>query len=321
MTTQYIRKSSLIIGSDTGDSLDLSTLRFRFSVRRGDNQTPNSADIRVYNVSDNTAARVQNEFTQVVLQCGYEGNFGVIFYGTVKQIRKGRESQTVTYLDITAADGDSAYNYSTSSYALAAANTSPKGVIANILKDLAQYSISQAELPTVAGTPLPRGKVIHGMTRDELRKVAANTQTAWSIQNGALTFIPLTSYLPGDVPVITSATGMIGIPEQTQNGIRVRILLNPNIKIGQAVKLDNNSINRLRYSLALGAQSQNLNTALLAKTNADGLYYVMRADHAGDTRGNDWYSDLTCLAIDATVSSSSAITFPAPQEVAIKIDG
>ena len=27
----------------------------------------------------------------------------------------------------------------------------------------------------------------------------------------------------------------------------------------------------------------------------------MIADHAGDTRGNEFYTELTCLAIDATI--------------------
>jgi hypothetical protein len=36
----------------------------------------------------------------------------------------------------------------------------------------------------------------------------------------------------------------------------------------------------------------------------------MVADHIGDTRGQEWYSDLTCLAIDATVTPIFAPTFP-----------
>ena len=42
------------------------------------------------------------------------------------------------------------------------------------------------------------------------------------------------------------------------------------------------------------------------KTNADGLYYVMRANHVGDTRGQDWYTDLLCLSVDATVTKEAA---------------
>jgi hypothetical protein len=40
------------------------------------------------------------------------------------------------------------------------------------------------------------------------------------------------------------------------------------------------------------------------KLNADGLYYVMIADHQGDTRGLAWYSELLCLAIDASIPAN-----------------
>jgi hypothetical protein len=304
---QYLRKASLLIGGEDGKALDLSELRLRFSIRRGDLQTPNTADIRVYNVSDQTADRIRQllpspEFTRVLVQGGYEGNFGVLFDGEIKQVCRGRESSTDTYIDITAADGDSAYNFAISAVSLAAGST-PKDQVSAILKDMATHGVTQGYTPDLPGNPLPRGKVIYGMSRDEMRKVAENTRTAWSIQNGKLTMIPESAYIEGDIPVITSATGMIGLPEQTQNGINVRVLLNPNIKIGQAIKLDNKSVQGYRFGLGAGEQQlHNDNAEKQAKLNADGLYYVMIADHQGDTRGQAWYSDLLCLAIDATIT-------------------
>ncbi|MGH8431847.1 MAG: phage protein, partial [Solimonas sp.] len=122
-TPQFGRKASLIVGLDSGDAIDLSELRVVFSIRRGDLQTPNSGRFRVFNLAPDTARRVQKEFTRVVFQGGYEGNFGILFDGTIKQVRRGRASQTDTYLDITAADGDSAYNFAVVNTTLAAGST------------------------------------------------------------------------------------------------------------------------------------------------------------------------------------------------------
>ncbi len=299
-TPQYLRKVSLIVGNDEGPARDLSELRFKFSVRRGDIQTPNSADIRIYNLSEQTTQAIQKEFTRIVLQAGYEGNFGVIFDGQIKQVRRGRETQTDTYLDITAADGDSAYNFAFSSTSLAAGST-PIDHFNAVAKDMEKHGVSEGYVPDLPGNPLPRGKVVYGMSRDIMRNVAKNTDCSWSIQDGKLTMVPQTAYVPGEIPVITAATGMIGLPEQTQNGIRLKVLLNPNIKIGQAVKLDNASIQRYRYSMSIGQEAVNLLNEQSNKINNDGLYYVMIADHAGDTRGNEFYTELTCLAIDASI--------------------
>jgi hypothetical protein len=186
----------------------------------GDIQTPSSADIRIYNLSDQTAQAIQNEFTRIVLQAGYEGSFGVIFDGQIKQVRRGRETQTDTYLDITAADGDSAYNFAFSAASLAAGST-PIDHFNAVAKDMEKHGLSEGNLPELPGNALPRGKVIYGMSRDVMRNVARNTDTSWSIQDGKLTMIPQTAYVPGEIPVLTSATGVIGMPERTQNGIRL----------------------------------------------------------------------------------------------------
>lgn len=309
MTAQYLRKASLIIGGQDGHGLDLSALRFAFSIRRGDIQTPNSADIRVYNVSDDTAQRILQriptpEFSRVVVQAGYDGNYGVIFDGTIKQVRRGRDSQTDTYLDITAADGDSAYNFSVTALSLSASETGPQDTIQHIVKGMAERGVTMGYLPDIPGNPLPRGKVVFGMTRDALRQQCKTLGFGWSIQDGKVNFIPLTSYMPGDIPELTSATGVVGLPEQTQDGIKLKVLLNPSLKIGQAVRLNNASIQQYRYNLSINQAGNNLLVSKNNKLNADGLYYVMLAEHSGDTRGNGWFTDLLCLAIDATVPAT-----------------
>ncbi|TDV39523.1 hypothetical protein C7405_101642 [Paraburkholderia caballeronis] len=301
-TTQWIRKASLVIGQSGGLAIGLSDLRFVFHVQRGDLQTPNSARIRIYNVSPDTAQQIEKEYTRVVLQAGYEGNYGVIFDGTVIQVRRGRETPTDTYLDITAADGDMAYNFAVVNTTLAAGSTVRDHLNACV-GAMGKYGVTQGYVPdNLPNNPLPRGKVMFGMARDFLTKFEKSTDTLWSIQDGQVQIAPMTSYVPGDIPVINAATGMIGMPEQTQNGISVKMLLNPMIKIGRLIQLDNSSIQRYEYSLNLNSQPDNFAAAQQNKINGDGFYLVMTNGHTGDTRGNEWYTDVVCLAVDASGS-------------------
>lgn len=314
---QYRRKFSVLVGDGAGAALDLSELRVTFQIRRGDLQTPNSADVRIYNVADQTAHRIRSEGTRIVIQAGYEGNFGLIFDGTIKQVRKGRVDARDSYVDITAADGDMAYNYSTLAVSLAAGAT-PDDAMQAFVKSMAAQGISQGYKPELSTNGSVRGRVYYGMTRDELREWAEVQDVLWSIQDGKLTLIPKTSYIPGEVPVISSATGLIGVPEQTQNGIEMRVLLNPSLKIGERIKLDS-TVNLYRYGLDVPSQAVSEFQRQQIKTNADGLYYVMVANHSGDTRGNDWYTDLICLAVDATVPPAMALRAAiAPEAASIK---
>lgn len=296
---QYLRQISLKVG-DANNAIDLSELRIRFAVRRGDFRTPNSADIRVYNLNEDTVQRVQKEFERVVLQAGYAGNYGTIFDGTIKQVRRGRESQTDTYIDITAADGDSAYNFAVMNVTLAAGSTA-QDHLEQALASMSSRGITMGETAELSASKLARGKVFYGMTRDFLDILGKTQDVSWSIQDGKLTLIPNNAYLPGEAVVVTAETGMIGLPEQTQNGITVRTLLNPGIRIGKRLQIDNASIQLYRYGLSLNAAKSNAFVAQQSNVADDGFYKAIVVDHYGDNRGDTWYTDTICLAVDSTI--------------------
>jgi hypothetical protein len=271
-------------------------------------QCPNTLDLRIFNLSQSTANLVHSpEFTNITVQAGYEGNFGIIFKGSIKQVRLGRIDQKDSYVDITAADGDEAYGFAIVNKSLAARATS-SGLAAVLLGAMQRFGVTKGYQPTFVNNGNFRGCVLYGLARDELRDFAENNECAWSIQDGALTFIPLTSYIPGDVPLITATTGLIGVPEQTAGGIQMRMLLNPNIKLGQCVKLETNALNAYRYGLDLESQKTSFALAMQIKTNADGLYYCMNVSHHGDLRGEAWWTDIVCLAVDATVIKIDALS-------------
>lgn len=297
--TQYLRKVAFKIGNNT-DAIDLSAFHFKFQVRRGDIQTPNSIDLRVYNVSDQTVNRIQKEFTKITLQAGYTGNFGLIFYGNIKQIRRGRESATDTFLDITAADGDSAYNFAVVNKSLAAGSSIADRAAA-VQQSMSTFGVTPGYVSGLPAATLPRGKVMFGMARDHARILAKTANADWSMQDGQFTIIPQSSYLPGEIPVLTSDTGMIGLPEQTQDGISIKTLLNPNIKIGSRVKVDNASIQRFKFGLGINAIKTN---AFVPRIQDDGVYRVLVAEHSGDNRGQDWYTSLVCIGTAAAIPPS-----------------
>src|ERR1700722_3038218 len=274
MTTEYLRQISLVVSSDT-EAIDFGQFWVTFNVRRGDFQTPNSMDARIYNLKPATANLIsKNEFTSITLSAGYPGGVGLLFKGSIKQFRQGRRDQLDSYVDITAADGDEAYHYATISQTIPA-GTKPGSVAATIidrLKAVGNQPITQGYQPNFPTTPSIRGQVLFGMARNEMRRFALQNNCKWSIQDGAVTLIPWTSYNPqqGTIPLISVSTGLIGVPEQTQQGINIRTLLNPNYKVGTLVKLDS-QINQFRFGLDTQSQVNNTSLALQNQINQQGL--------------------------------------------------
>lgn len=300
MSLQFLRACKLIVSTAGGDGLDLSALHVKFSIRKMDVQTPNTAEIRVYNVAETTVARVRKEFSRVIIQAGYESNFGVVFDGNIKQVRVGRENGTDTYIDIAAGDGDDAYNFAVVSATLAA-GASQADQIDAASAPMEARGVRHGHIGEISAAKLPRGKVMYGMSRDYLRQSAEATDTSWSIQDGKLQFIPLTGVLPGQAVVLSSQSGLIGRPEQQIDGIKARCLLNPLLRIGAKVQIAERDIEQAKISTGrLVGTSVDSTLNRPASIAADGIYRLLVVEHTGDTRGNDWYSDIICLDVDAT---------------------
>lgn len=305
----------------TSDTAEMD-FRCTFKIRHCGFDTPGTAEITIYNLSNTTANRLIREYNTVQLQAGYiHGHYGLIFQGTIKQYKKGRESAVDSYLTLYAADGDAAFNNTFTAYhqekgekddawqtRAAADATARQGTVGDLQRG-------------IGGTlPNPRGSVSWGYAMDQLREHQRTTGSVWSMQNGVLQNVRSTSYAQGDIVVINAGTGMVGVPEVTQDGIVVTTLLNPNYFIKQRVRLDNKELNQFFrpgddptqpnafYSTYGGyTTGADLPKNWFASTNEDGDYAILVLDHQGDTRGLPWYSVINCLNIDPTAPPLNSV--------------
>lgn len=315
-STQFGRKASLVVAGGTS-GLDLSEMHFKFEVKNSDNEGPNTASIRLYNLSADTVRQITGrtpvEYTRMVLQAGYEDAFGVIFDGTIKQFRRGKENATDTYLDILAAASDIEYNFGVCNVTLAAGATQDQ--IASAIAG--QMGLQPGEIKAddalrTTGGALPRGKVLWGLGRLHMRNLATSMGSTWNIEDGKVNVTPLTGYLPGETVVLSPSTGMVGVPEQTDQGVRVKCLLNPRIRIGALVQIDQASVNQTfaQASSALPAgqlpYDKYAGLMNLADVTTDGFYRCYVAEFIGDTRGQEWYTEIVGLAVDISSKTVQA---------------
>ena len=309
--TQWIRKLSLQVFNNS-KARDLSEFRVRFDVENADTESPNTAVIRVYNLAPETIKNIRDEFGQVQLSAGYQqGNFGLIFQGSIKQFKVGRESATETYLDIFAADGDIGYNNGVINTSLVAGQT-PQQVAGKLGAVLSSAGTDFGSLTTQAQyVPSIRGQVLFGMARARLRNLASHLDASWSYDNGQIVMIDNTGYRDGEVVNLNIQTGLVGMPEQTDGGITCTSLLNSRYRIGCQVHLNNQEVNQLiqnsptstPYNRWAGVQQ-------IAPIDTDGLYRAFAVNHGGDSWGNEWYSHLVLLSI--TPNPSNRLNSVAP---------
>src|SRR5687768_16811984 len=282
---QWKRVANVIVGKG-GAGLSVTDNRISFEINKTVDSIPNSAVIRIYNLAPDNEIKIRDEYNEIILNGGYLESPKLIFRGSIINVSRYRDGVD-RIVEIHAGDGDQDYRTATVQATLAA-GTKNAQIIDKIVQSFKSTIRGAISIPEVARI---RGKVISGNSRDILDMLAAETGSHWSIQDGELQVISANDVKPGIAVVVTSETGMLGAPERNDRGIGVKTLLNPEIVINGAIKLDNNGIRKrvqTARTLATARETQEKAPKPPVRLDPDGIYKVIRVKHVGDTRGEEW---------------------------------
>lgn len=299
---QWLRKVELVLKDTAGYGVNLSRYKIVFKIKWTSIKTIPNMVVRVYNLSEETMNYVIGEYKTVDLSAGYEngGNYGLIFKGDIKYFNRGRESATDTYLEIYAGDGDRALNNAVVKVPLAAGRTQ-QDVLDAVMDSLQPYGVTKGYQCQLPDNRLPRGKTMYGRAVDVLDNMCTTTNTTYTMNKGQLEIMPRNAPAPGPTIQLNSRSGLIGRPVQTPEGINAVSLLNPNFRMGGLVQINNKAINKYILPGGIGVSGvytpfdQFAELDYLARVSDDGVYRILMIEHRGDTKGQDWYSELTCM--------------------------
>lgn len=302
----------------------LSDLKVTFDIQKMPATIFNGfvGNLKIYNLSQVTQNRIKNkEFSRIRVIAGYDGdmddagnypdqNIGMIFNGEIRFTVAGKDNITDTWLLIQAIDGWNGHMYAGMRTTIAAGWTYDD-VFRAAMKTYAPFGITAGSIPDMPKTVFPRAKVIVGNTSDVINSIAEKCGANWWYENNQVHIVPEDKYLDSIV-VLNANTGLIGMPQQTMGaGVNVKCLINPNIKLGGLIRLDQASVYRASLSneqigTSPGVLSETADNGNLyvngitgsqpASINTDGDYKVGSINYTGDTRGQAFYMDLLCLA-------------------------
>lgn len=279
----YGRRYRVIVSDLTGNkALDVSELRCVFNCIKVIQLQPQFSTIAIYNLSAETENTIINEGCRVVLEAGYEGEqYGVVFDGNVVQSIRNKEEGTTYTLTLVAADADMWMSYSLSAFSMVKGQNSRAA-----LKNVASKATIPSQLGSISSSlsqsKLTRGKVFFGLTSDYVRQIARSENATAYVQDGKINIIKATDIPDGEIIDLSPATGLIGVPVQSEYGVTIKCLLNPKIKVNTLVHVDNSLVRNQQYE-----QGQPIYSL-----DHDGIYRVIKTTVIGDTRGNDWYTEV-----------------------------
>lgn len=270
----------------------LDGLSVDFRIDRSLEPAQNTADISVYNLSEDTRKHLSGVKTGVVckINAGYKGpsptspatnaalsSIGIvgdsgepplIFLGSLRQLTHLRDGPD-WITRISSGDGDE-QRKAPVSFSLGP-GTSFQAAVKKVIDSMkvgvgnAAQAILQGKFQDV-GAVFVEGVTVHGNGGDELRRLLRSAELDYSIQNGELQVLPIGKALATTAVKLSPATGLVGSPEVGAKGkIKFRSLMNAQIYPGRKVLIDSASVS--------------------------GVFRCDRAVYIGQTRGNDWYVD------------------------------
>lgn len=281
--------------------LDVSDLRVVFDVKRFAQYYPNYALITIYNLNAATEGAIINEGYRVIVEAGYQSNYGQIFDGTVIQCNRQKQEGTDYILNILALDGNQFINEGYCSFTYAKGQTARQIVenVCNKASNPVSLGYASSQLDNIQ---LSKGVAYSGQPKQILNDFAKSINGTWFVDNGKLYMISYSddaSKLPATTDgkefktavELSPATGLLGNPTQVNYGINARCLINPKLMPYGLVHITNEYLTEQLASI--GTFSQGISTPYAL--DSEGFYRICSVEFKGDTRGNDWYANIVAV--------------------------
>ena len=302
--------SSVVVLSQS--QFDPESLRLTFDVLETTLPSPWwFADITLYNLNKASLQNLLFNARWATLEAGYQSGpskASIIWDGPVLQVLYTRENVVDLAMKFNCLAGPSFIEdqFLNKPYPPGASQLDLVSQWINQLGGNVDQQVSQKAQQILAGNVFPRGKTVFGNVNKFIFDMAdSNFLTSW-IRGNQQYMSELYSAGPGTAvapdivfgpPLPPGSTltksdtsqvtrSIVGVPKQSQFGAIFEVLLDPRIKVKlppMLLQLDNAIIQQLKIQYG----------QIITPLDKSGLFVAGQVRHYGDTRGNDWYTEVT----------------------------
>lgn len=279
MSLQFKRGAKVEIFNDS-ETLTVEGLRIKFEVVRTSLGYPNRGKIQIYNLSEAKIQQITQRLSKVRLFAGYNGEIPQVYEADLINFYKTRLGVDSVFELVTGSGKRSwtSSQFSKTYNAGVAIETIIKEVVESFIDVIPGVVVLPPDLPTKL-QPLS----LSGSSSSVMDILARDYNFDWNIDQNVLDVVGR-GLSSDDKTVfnINPQTGLIGAPTLTELGADFRILLNPEILVGREVFMDSTTVQLAQAATDIRK----------VRTTADGFYKVKETRLIGDTRGQDWYTDI-----------------------------
>lgn len=273
----FLRNAELIVGQrvkntngpiepPTGrrygkDKVNGFSFRIGFKVEKDETGRANKAEIKIYNLSQDSLSYLEQSNLIVFLRVGYGDVLSTLFFGDIIRFNEKREgADIVTTLEC----GDCENVLRTANIQVGFGAGVTNREIFKIAYEKLLVSIGRMdELPLVT---FNNGFSYSGQVSKLLDQLTKQVNYKWMIQDGELLLLAPKKTDQAKAVFLSPETGLLGYPTKTKEGVEFDALLSADIRPGRAVVVES-----ARFMKGSGQ------TIRITKTT-----------HEGDTHGDKW---------------------------------
>lgn len=213
-----------------------------FEAKHSSESTPNEAKVTLYNVHDDTRAKILSEGKRIEIHAGYwpangERFAGIVFKGQIRKTLTKVDGGVEVVTEIECGDGDDAY---ARARVRKRTRTPPThaAVTSEIVAAFKAHGISAGRIEVPDYTEA-RPRTIDRAARRELDDLCRQHDLQWSIQDGVLNVYSRDDTLSDKRLTLSPDTGLIDSPQRSEHGVDIKTLMLPDLRPGQTIRLEN----------------------------------------------------------------------------------
>lgn len=253
-------------------------LKIGFDVTKTIGSSQNTGTVTVTNLSKSRRNMLGEEYDTLELTVGYNDDGGsLLLKGNIRDVKHQKDSPDVVST-IEIGDGDKGVNEGAASKTFKA-GTKPKEIVEYLVKQMPGVEIGQLKgLDDLAAYKRP--VTLFGYAANELNELGRQHKFYWSIQNGKFEAVANDKFIDDGVILVSQETGLIGIAEPTDKGVKFKCLINTRLLPGRKVKVQSDFIDE---------------TSGREKRDSDdggGLFRVSSAHFSGDSRDAPFFVEV-----------------------------
>lgn len=291
---QRNRQYRLIVGDyESGEALEITDLQVTFDISKSsDNKKKtNSAAIEIYNLSDEHIKLLDTDYPAAVFEAGYLDTGGAqrLFSGQVTHVTT-RKSGTDRITQVTLGTGYVELNHQVLSE-FVPEGQSPKDAANRLVKAIgADRGVFNG---TNLNNPLLYGYPLSGTPKEMLNELCEKYACNWQLDDGVVYIHDNdrgNSENFQEAYVLSKYTGLIETPYRVSGdrqrskkdkvkkpGVQMKILLNPDIRAGDIIRLEDTLIT--------------------------GWFKVEYLRHTGGWRSPSWYTEIRATSLEKVIKS------------------